>query len=80
MRGEFGRALGHHAMLRGHRLSDLAAHLGVTAGRVSFWISGNAPPPDPKTVRRIAEFLGVEWHVLEEPARLSRGAWMKGKK
>ena len=80
MRGEFGRALGHHAMAHGHRLSDLAAHLGVSVGRLSFWISGNASPPDPETVRRIAEFLGVPVHVLEEPARLSREAWSKGEK
>ena len=80
MRGEFGRALGHHAMSHGHRLSDLAAHLGWPVGWLVDHVCGRGPPPDPETVRRIAEFLGVPVHVLEEPARLSREAWMKGEK
>lgn len=77
MRGEFGRVLRRETVRAGHSALEMLRKFDEGVVRCFY---DDAPPPDPETVRRIAEFLGVPVHVLEEPARLSREAWSKGEK
>ena len=80
MRGEFGRVLRRERFQAGREMPEVAEAAMCSARMLYAVEDAHASPPDPETVRRIAEFLGVPVHVLEEPARLSREAWSKGEK
>jgi transcriptional regulator with XRE-family HTH domain len=59
----FADLLNDHLRYQGHSAQWLANRLGVSAGTVSRWLSGDTMPRDQATIVRIADVLGVHYRA-----------------